>query len=127
MEITGYDLLVAFFLLLKVSFLERSQGCKLFLMVGTGDFLCLECHIRWVRAEESATGLNFSEAEFVHLLWNCSASVWQWDWVSMLVDWADWLVNLNECTVWHLLDDTGLDAVFQNLTVGTLQAEHIRR
>src|SRR5699024_2158173 len=71
---------------------------------------------------EGALYLRVSQTELVELLRHVGAGVLEWNCVTMLVNRSKRLVNLNKGTVRQLLNNTGFNAVFQDLTVGTLQA-----
>ena len=77
----------------------------------------------WVSGDQAtATGLA-GEAELVHLLRDSSTLVLERDRVSVLVDGAERLVDLDVLAVRHPLDDAGLDAVLEDCTVTALQAD----
>ena len=57
----------------------------------------------------------------VQLLRYPSACVLERNRVAFGINWAERLVNFNECTIRHLLDNAGFNTVLQYLAVGALQ------
>ena len=78
-------------------------------------------HERLIVRAKGALSLGIRQAELVELLWNLSTCVLEGNWVTIGINRAERLVNLDEGTIRHLLDNAGLDTVLQNFTVRALQ------
>lgn len=74
------------------------------------------------RDEAAGTGLA-GGTELVHLLRDGRTLVLERDRVTVVVDRAERLVDLDVLTVRHPLDDAGLDAVLEDLTVAALETQ----
>ena len=109
-----------FLVLTAVSLIEAAEHLRFLVAVIRVNFVNSVHECRIIRAE-GALRLGISESEVVQLLRYLSACVLERNRVAFGINWAERLVNFNECTIRHLLDNAGFNTVLQYLAVGALQ------
>ena len=105
-----------FLVLTAVSLVEAAEHLRFLVVVIRVDFVYSVHEGRIIRAK-GALGLGISESELVQLLWHLSACVVERNRVAFGIYWAERLVNLDEGTIRHLLDNAGFNAVLQYLSL----------
>ena len=103
-----------FLVLTAVSLVEAAEHLRFLVVVIRVDFVYSVHEGRIIRAE-GALGLGVSESEVVQLLRHLSACILERNRVAFGINRAERLVNLDEGTIRHLLDNAGFNTVLENL------------